>query len=80
MGELVDRELVDGRLANRPLVYRRRTMVARRSHGSGLEYGLIAAALAVGIFTIVAGLGARYGGIESMAAPAENSTMVRTIN
>lgn len=45
----------------RHIAHRRRTAVARRPQGTGLEYGLIAAALAVAIVTVVAGLGARYG-------------------
>jgi len=49
----------------RDMAHRRRTAVARRSHGTGLEYGLIAAALAVAIVTVVAGLSARFGGAES---------------
>lgn len=48
-------------LVDRDLSHRRRGAVARRSHSTGLEYGLIAAALAVAIVTVVAGLSARYG-------------------
>ncbi|MCS0495399.1 hypothetical protein [Ancylobacter mangrovi] len=70
MRELVERELVDGRLAGRRPAYGRRTAVARRPHGTGLEYGLIAAALAVAIVTVVAGLGARYGGAPDTTPPA----------
>lgn len=47
--------------AMRDLPQRRRTAVARRPQGTGLEYGLIAAALAIAIVTVVAGLSARYG-------------------
>lgn len=61
MRELVDRELVGRDM-------RRRAVAARRSHGTGLEYGLIAAALAIAIVTVVAGLSARYGGVEANAA------------
>ncbi|HSI41883.1 MAG TPA: hypothetical protein VLA00_15170 [Xanthobacteraceae bacterium] len=43
------------------LAQRRRADLARRTTGTGLEYGLIAAALAIAIVTVVAGLGARYG-------------------
>lgn len=50
--------------------HRRRAAVARRSPETGLEYGLIAAALAVAIVTVVAGLGARYGGLASAAPTA----------
>ncbi|HEY9211963.1 MAG TPA: hypothetical protein VIQ29_03820, partial [Ancylobacter sp.] len=49
----------------RDMAHRRRTAVARRSHGTGLEYGLIAAALAVAIVTVVAGLSARFGGLQA---------------
>ncbi|MBS9476780.1 hypothetical protein [Ancylobacter radicis] len=62
------RELVDRDLVGRTVAQRRRTAVARRNHGTGLEYGLIAAALAVAIVTVVAGLGARYGGVQANAA------------
>lgn len=50
--------------------HRRRVAIARRSPETGLEYGLIAAALAVAIVTVVAGLGARYGGLGSPAPTA----------
>ena len=49
------------------MVHRRRSAAARRPHGTGLEYGLIAAALAVAIVTVVAGLGTRYGGVSANA-------------
>jgi len=74
------RELVDSELVGRRPAYRRRGAVARRSPGTGLEYGLIAAALAVAIVTVVAGLGARYGGLQSVTAPAATSAMDRASN
>ena len=46
--------------AMRDMSQRRRAVAARRPQGTGLEYGLIAAALAVAIVTVVAGPGARY--------------------
>ncbi|WAC27776.1 hypothetical protein [Ancylobacter sp. SL191] len=61
MRELVDRELIGRDM-------RRRAAVARRGHSTGLEYGLIAAALAIAIVTVVAGLSARYGGEANAAA------------
>ncbi|WP_371348705.1 hypothetical protein [Ancylobacter sp. IITR112] len=63
MREMVEREMVGQSMASR-----RRTAVARRPQGTGLEYGLIAAALAVAIVTVVVGVGTRYGGLP--AAPA----------
>ncbi|MBS7538715.1 hypothetical protein [Ancylobacter lacus] len=52
---------------------RRRDVVGRRPTGTGLEYGLIAAALAVAIVTVVASLGARYSapahGLPAASAP-----------
>ncbi|MFD2140670.1 hypothetical protein [Ancylobacter oerskovii] len=53
----------------RDMSHRRRAAVARRPQGTGLEYGLIAAALAVAIVTVVAGLSARYGERASAATP-----------
>ncbi|MDQ0511993.1 hypothetical protein [Ancylobacter amanitiformis] len=72
------RELADRELAGGDVVHRRRGAVARRPHGTGLEYGLIAAALAVAIVTVVAGLGTRYGGApisptSSMASGLERN-------
>lgn len=61
-------------LADGDLSHRRRAAMARRSHGTGLEYGLIAAALAVAIVTVVAGLSARYG----VAGTAPSTTIERT--
>lgn len=58
------------------MVHRRRVAVARRPHGTGLEYGLIAAALAVAIVTVVAGLGTRYGG----AAAGTGSPMANAMD
>ncbi|MCJ8142716.1 hypothetical protein MKI84_07275 [Ancylobacter sp. A5.8] len=52
---------------DRDLSQRRRSAAVRRPHGTGLEYGLIAAALAVAIVTVVAGLSARYGLADSRA-------------
>ncbi|QIB34400.1 hypothetical protein [Ancylobacter pratisalsi] len=80
MRELVDRELVDRRLANHRPAYGRRAAIARRPHGTGLEYGLIAAALAVAIVTVVAGLGARYGGAQDGTQAPLTSTMQRVSN
>jgi pilus assembly protein Flp/PilA len=57
-------------LVDRDLSHRRRGAVARRSHSTGLEYGLIAAALAVAIVTVVAGLSARYGAAANSSATA----------
>lgn len=51
----------------RHMAHRRRSAVARRTQETGLEYGLIAAALAIAIVTVVAGLGARYGGLGAPA-------------
>lgn len=62
MREMVERELVGQHMASR-----RRAAVARRPHGTGLEYGLIAAALAVAIVTVVVGVGTRYGGVPAAA-------------
>lgn len=70
------RELVDRELVGRDLSHRRRAAVAYRGHSTGLEYGLIAAALAVAIVTVVAGLSARYGGTPA-AASAPTSVMER---
>jgi len=52
--------------------HRRRGAVARRHEGTGLEYGLIAAALAIAIVTVVAGLSSRYGaaGMGATQAPS----------
>ncbi|MDR6954541.1 Flp pilus assembly pilin Flp [Ancylobacter sp. 3268] len=50
--------------------------MARRPQGTGLEYGLIAAALAVAIVTVVAGLGARY---SERASTATSSPIVQTL-
>lgn len=52
---------------DRDLSQRRRSAAVRRPHGTGLEYGLIAAALAVAIVTVVAGLSARYGVTDTRA-------------
>ncbi|MCK0195994.1 hypothetical protein MWN34_03615 [Ancylobacter sp. 6x-1] len=57
--------------------HRRRDVVTRRPHGTGLEYGLIAAALAIAIVTVVASLSARYSA-PSSAAPA--SALSRGMN
>ena len=73
MRETAMRDIPAGDLAQE-LAHRRRGAVARRPHGTGLEYGLIAAALAVAIVTVVAGLGARYGERAS-AAPAIEQTV-----
>ncbi|CAA0113336.1 Uncharacterised protein [Starkeya nomas] len=59
------REMVERELVGRELASRRRAAVARRSHGTGLEYGLIAAALAVAIVTVVVGVGTRYGSVPA---------------
>jgi len=53
----------------RNLAHRRRVAVAARSHATGLEYGLIAAAITIAIVTVLAGLGARYGTGERSTAP-----------
>lgn len=68
------REMVDRDMIGRELAQRRRTAVARRSHGTGLEYGLIAAALAVAIVTVVVGVGTRYGASAGAASPAAISS------
>lgn len=62
--------------AMREMPHRRRATVARRPQGTGLEYGLIAAALAVAIVTVVAGLGARY---SERASTATSSPIVQTL-
>ncbi|QFR34306.1 hypothetical protein [Ancylobacter sp. TS-1] len=72
MREMVERELVGQGLASR-----RRAAVARRSHGTGLEYGLIAAALAVAIVTVVVGVGTRYGGVPAPAPIVTGETALR---
>lgn len=70
-------ELADRDLAGNDVVYRRRLTATRRSHGTGLEYGLIAAALAVAIVTVVAGLSTRYGGEPTSAAASMTNVMER---
>lgn len=60
----------------RNLAHRRRGALAARPHATGLEYGLIAAAITIAIVTVLAGLGARYGTdapaaqVSTMQAPA----------
>lgn len=61
------REMVEREVMGQPMVSRRRAAVARRPHGTGLEYGLIAAALAVAIVTVVVGVGTRYGAVPTPA-------------
>ena len=72
MREMVEREMVGQSMASR-----RRTAVARRPHGTGLEYGLIAAALAVAIVTVVVGVGTRYGGLPASTPALSVDIVVR---
>lgn len=65
--------------AMRDMAHRRRGAVARRPQGTGLEYGLIAAALAVAIVTVVAGLSARYGTAASAANASMNTGITETM-
>jgi Flp pilus assembly pilin Flp len=66
-------------MAGRDMVHRRRAAVVRRPHGTGLEYGLIAAALAVAIVTVVAGLGTRYGGTTANNGASMANAMDRNL-
>ncbi|WP_425106773.1 hypothetical protein [Ancylobacter sp.] len=71
------REMVEREMVGQSMVSRRRTAVARRPQGTGLEYGLIAAALAVAIVTVVVGVGTRYGGLPTATSAVSVDVMVR---
>lgn len=55
------RDMLEREFASQPAAHRRRIAISHRQHGTGLEYGLIAAALAVAIVTVAVGVGTRFG-------------------